>query len=124
MISLLLLTLGFICAFPSSLVVCVCVTALGVCSVRAFSSCSEWGYSVVAVHGFLTEVASHVAEHGPWSIGSKVVAHRPSSSVACGIFPDQGLNPCPLHLAGGFLTTGPQGKCHSWVVYLRFFLVS
>ena len=29
--------------------------------------------------------------------GSVVVAHRPSCSVACGIFPDQGLNPCPLH---------------------------
>ena len=29
--------------------------------------------------------------------GSAIVAHRPSSSAACGIFPDQGLNPCPLH---------------------------
>ena len=29
--------------------------------------------------------------------GSAVVAHRPSCSVACGIFPDQGSNPCPLH---------------------------
>ena len=29
--------------------------------------------------------------------GSAVVAHGPSSSAACGIFPDQGSNPCPLH---------------------------
>ena len=29
--------------------------------------------------------------------GSVVVAHGPSCSTACGIFPDQGLNPCPLH---------------------------
>ena len=29
--------------------------------------------------------------------GSAVVAHGPSCSVACGIFPDQGMNPCPLH---------------------------
>ena len=29
--------------------------------------------------------------------GSAVVAHGPSCSAACGIFPDQGLNPCPLH---------------------------
>ena len=29
--------------------------------------------------------------------GSVIVAHGPSCSVACGIFPDQGLNPCPLH---------------------------
>ena len=29
--------------------------------------------------------------------GSVVVAHGPSCSVARGIFPDQGSNPCPLH---------------------------
>ena len=37
-----------------------------------------------------------------WSTGSRragsaVVAHGPSRSAACGIFPDQGSNPCPLH---------------------------
>ena len=29
--------------------------------------------------------------------GSVVVAHGPSCSAACRIFPDQGSNPCPLH---------------------------
>ena len=29
--------------------------------------------------------------------GSAVVAHGPSCSAACGIFPDQASNPCPLH---------------------------
>ena len=29
--------------------------------------------------------------------GSVVVAHGPCCSTACGIFPDQGSNPCPLH---------------------------
>ena len=29
--------------------------------------------------------------------GSVVVAHGPSCSAACGIFPDQGANPCLLH---------------------------
>ena len=29
--------------------------------------------------------------------GSVVVAHGPSCSTACGIFLDQGSNPCPLH---------------------------
>ena len=29
--------------------------------------------------------------------GSVVVAHGPSCSPACGIFPDQGSNPCRLH---------------------------
>ena len=37
-----------------------------------------------------------------WSTGSRragsvIVAHRPSRSAACGIFPDQGSNPCSLH---------------------------
>ena len=30
-------------------------------------------------------------------LGSVVVAHGLSCPSACGIFPDQGLNPCPLH---------------------------
>ena len=29
--------------------------------------------------------------------GSVIMAHRPSCSAACGIFPDQVSNPCPLH---------------------------
>ena len=29
--------------------------------------------------------------------GSAIVAHGPRCSAACGIFPDQGSNPCPLH---------------------------
>ena len=37
-----------------------------------------------------------------WSTGSRragsvVVAHGPGCSAACGIFPDQGSSPCPLH---------------------------
>ena len=34
---------------------------------------------------------------GSGRAGSVVLAHGPSCSTACGIFPDQGLNPCPLH---------------------------
>ena len=34
---------------------------------------------------------------GSRRVGSVVVAHGPSRSAACGIFPDQGSNPCPLH---------------------------
>ena len=84
---------------------------------RAFSSCGEQGLLFAAVRRLLTAVASLVAEHGLqarglqqlWhtgsvvvarglqSTGSVVVVHRLSCSMACGIFPDQGLNPCPLH---------------------------
>ena len=38
-----------------------------------------------------------VVEHGSRRTGSVVVARGLSCSVACGIFPDQGSNPCPLH---------------------------
>ena len=34
---------------------------------------------------------------GSGRAGSVVVAHGLSCSAACGIFPDQGSNPCPLH---------------------------
>ena len=47
--------------------------------------------------------------------GSVVVAHGPSCSAACGILPDQGSNPCPLHQQAD-----SQPLCHqgspSWVL--------
>ena len=64
---------------------------------RAFSSCGKWGPLFIMVRGALTIAASLVAEHRLQSTGSVVVAHGPSCSAACGIFPDQGSNPCPLH---------------------------
>ena len=42
--------------------------------------------------------------------GSVVVAHGPSCSAACGIFPDQGLNPCPLHWQADSLPLRHQGS--------------
>ena len=41
--------------------------------------------------------ASVVVARRLWSAGSVVVAYGLSCSAACEIFPDQGLNPCPLH---------------------------
>ena len=84
------------------------LAALGLhCCVWAFSSCGEWELLFVAVHGLLIAVASLFAEHGLqahglqqlWrqSAGAVVVAHGLSCSAACGIFLDQGSNPCPLH---------------------------
>ena len=80
------------------------------CCMQAFSSCSEWGLLFVAVHGLLIVVAFLccgaqalgvwalvVVAPGLYSTGSVVVAHGLSCSAACGIFLDQGLNPCPLH---------------------------
>ena len=41
--------------------------------------------------------ASVVVALGLWRTGSVVVAHGFSYSPACEVFPDQGLNPGPLH---------------------------
>jgi hypothetical protein len=53
---------------------------------------------VVVSRGLLTVVTCLVAGHrlyGEWA--SVVVEHGLSCPVACGIFPGQGLNRCPLH---------------------------
>ena len=44
----------------------------------------------------LWRMGSVVVARGLQSTGSVFVAHRLSCSAACGIFPDQGLNLCPL----------------------------
>ena len=59
---------------------------------RAFTSCGERGPLFIAVRGPLL-----LQSTGSRRAGSVVGAHRPSCSAACGIFPDQGSNPCPLH---------------------------
>ena len=56
------------------------------------------GFSLVVMLRLLTAAASLVAEHGlQGTQASVVVAHGLSCSAACGIFPGQGSNPCPLH---------------------------
>ena len=45
----------------------------------------------------LQRAGSVVAALGLHSVGSVVVEHKLSCSPACGIFPDQGSNPCLLH---------------------------
>ena len=109
----------FLCYFKNLFIyLFIYLAALGLCCCAwAFSSCSEQGLLFVEVHGLVIVVASLVEEHGLqarglqqlWltgsvvvahelqSTGSVVVAHRLSCSAACGIFPGQGSNPCPLH---------------------------
>ena len=94
------------------------LAALGLCCcARAFSSCGEQGLLFIAVLRLLIAVASLAAEHRPqargpqqsWhagpaavarglqSSGSAAAVHGPSCSTVCGILPDQGSNPWPLH---------------------------
>ena len=90
--------LFFVCLFVFNLFIYLFLAVLGLhfCA-RAFSSCGKRGPLFIAVRGPLTIVASLVGSTGSRRAGSVVVAHGPSSSVACGIFPDQGSNPYPLH---------------------------
>ena len=68
------------------------------CCAWAFSSCSEQGLLFTVVHSLLIRVASFALEHGLQSTLAPVVgAHRLSCLMVCGIFLEQGLNPCLLH---------------------------
>ena len=103
------------------------------CCMQAFSSCRERGLLFVTVRGLLIVVVSLVVEHwlqahglqqlwhtgsvvaahGLQSAGSAVVVHRLSCSAAREIFPDQGLNPCPLHWQADSQRLCHQGSPHS-----------
>ena len=82
---------------------------------------SAWGLSpVVASGGHSSSRCTGLSLS--WSLllrstgsrcaGSVVVAHGPSCSVACGIFPDQGSNLCPLHWQADSQPLCHQGSPH------------
>ena len=54
--------------------------------------------------------------------GSVVVAHRPSRPAACGIFPDQGSNPCPLHWQADSQPLRHQGSPWTSLLQHRYLL--
>ena len=110
------------------------------CCARAFSSCSERGPLFIAVWGLLIAVASHcgarlqarglqqlrhmgsvVVAHGLQSTGSVVVAHGLSCSAACGIFLDQGSNPCPLPWQADSQSLRHQGSPDDFFLSLFYF---
>ena len=64
---------------------------------RAFSSCGERGPLSSSRCAGLSLSRPLLWSTGSWSAGSVVVAYGPSCSAACGIFPDQCSNLCPLH---------------------------
>ena len=55
------------------------------------------GHSSSRCAGLSLSWALPLQSTGSKRAGSAVVAHRPSCSAACGILPDQGSNPRPLH---------------------------
>ena len=67
-------------------------------SVRGLSPvAASGGYSSSRCAGLSLSRPLPPRSTGSRRAGSAIVAHRPSCSAACGIFPDQGSNPCPLH---------------------------
>ena len=89
------------------------------------------GYSLIAVLGLLIAEhrllgvwASMVTAHGLHSCGyqalgiaSIVVAYGLNCSTTCGIFPDQGLNPCLLHWQTDSLPLSHRGALWSDFFY-------
>ena len=64
---------------------------------RAFPSVASGGHSSSRCVGLSLSRPLLLWSTGSRRAGSVVVAHGPSYSMACGIFPDQGSNLCPLH---------------------------
>ena len=56
--------------------------------------------------------------------GSVVVAHGPSCSAACGIFPDQGSNQCPLHWQADSQPLRHQGSPENCILRLYYKCIS
>ena len=103
---------------PQVVTVFICVFYFIGCP-QAFSSRGELEATLLCSSGAFHCGGFSFVEHGLWGswasivearVGSVVVAHRLSCSVACGIFPDQGLNLYPLHCKVDFCTIGPPGK--------------
>ena len=92
--------------FLKQFFLCWCfVAALGFSLVAA-----SRGYSLVPVHGLLIVMASLIVEHGSSAWASVGVAHGLSCFAACGIFLEQGLNPCLLHWPVDSLLLSHQGS--------------
>ena len=70
----------------------------GFVSVRGLSPvAASGGHSSSQCTGLSLSRPLLLRSTGSRCAGSVVVAHGPSCSAACGIFPDQGSNPCLLH---------------------------
>ena len=90
-------------------------------SVRGFSLVgASGGHSSSRCAGLSLSRPLLLQSTGSRCAGSVVVAHGPSYSAACGIFPDQGSNPCPLHWQADSQPLRHQGSpnylflCVSW----------
>ena len=80
-------------------------------SVRGLSPVvASGGHSSSWCAGFSLSRPLLLRSTGSRRAGSVVVAHGLSCSAACGIFPDQGSNPCPLHWQADSQPLSHQGS--------------
>ena len=98
-------------AFWKNLFIIIIVVDCAACGLSLVAASRD--HSLVMVHRLLRMVAPLVMVHGF------------SCSRLCGIFPDQGQNPCPLHgLAGRFLATWPPKKSRVTLLLFLWLLAS
>ena len=83
----------------------VFVSVPGLCPVAA-----SGGHSSSRCAGLSLSRPLSLRSTGSRCAGSVVVAHGPSCSAACGIFPDQGSNPCALHWQADSQSLRHQGS--------------
>ena len=92
-------------------------------SVRGLSLVvASGGHSSLQCAGLSLSRSLLLRSTAPRRTGSVIVAHGPSCSVACGIFPDQGSNPCPLHWQADSQPLRHQGSPKILVIFF-FFLI-
>ena len=100
------------------------LAVLGLCfSARAFSSCGKRGLLFIAGTGLSLSWPLFLRSTGSGRAGSVVVARGPSCSAACGIFPDQGSNLCPLHWQADSQPLRHQGSPLGFVFVGPFLLL-
>ena len=90
-------------------------------SVRGLSPvAASGGHSSLRCAGLSLSRPLLLRSTGSRRAGSVVVAHGLRCSTACGIFPDQGSNPCPLHWQADSQPLRHQG---SPIFFLVLFLL-
>ena len=89
---------------------------------RAFSSCGERGPLSSRYAGLSLSRPLLLRRTGSRRAGSVAVAHGPSWSAACGILPDQGSNPCPLHWQADSQPLRHQGSPRNFLKFIYFIL--
>ena len=88
---------------------------------RAFSSCGKRGHSSSRCAGLSLSRPLLLRSTGSRRAGSVTVAHGPSCSAACGIFPNQGSNPYPLHWQADSQPLRHQGSPRLLLIF-KFYL--